>query len=201
MCKNNKENNKILIFFSVKRWGQKSGVPIIAMQGWDDNPSWWEPLVALLPDHLSVYSVHLPGPPGSTPLQDKYFWSVKAIDTVKNHFKLANINLLGHAEGSLACLLYAATFPRDVLSLFGVDSVIFTYNARESRAASAQSEEYDQIKARKSLLDNQHLIEIFQKNKRCFQLQDVYRKHLSHTEDREKMVPFLLELINKSNYL
>lgn len=95
------------------------------MHGWLDNAATFDPLISLLPEHLSILVIDLPGhgfsshyPPGC---MYHYTEDLVAIRYIVNHFQWKNITLMGHSMGSMLSFVYAALFPSQVEKLIGFD--------------------------------------------------------------------------------
>lgn len=121
-----------------KWWGKKDVQPILAIHGWQDNAGSWDPLAELIPEEYSLLAIDLPGNGFSShlpPFQNYYTSdTVAVISRIKRHFGFGKLNLLGHSGGSTCCFLYAAVFPENTASYFGVDYVINCYKDEEKRA-------------------------------------------------------------------
>ncbi|XP_014273477.1 probable serine hydrolase isoform X2 [Halyomorpha halys] len=122
-----------------KWWGKKSIQPVLAVHGWQDNAGSWDPIAELMPDDYSLFAIDLPGNGRSShlpPFQNYYFNdAVAVLRRIKLHFNWDKVDLLGHSGGSATCFLYAAVFPEDVNSYFGIDYLVGSYGDEKKRAA------------------------------------------------------------------
>ncbi|CAH1390642.1 unnamed protein product [Nezara viridula] len=122
-----------------KWWGKKNIQPVIAVHGWQDNAGSWDPLAELMPDDYSILAIDLPGNGRSSHLprfQNYYFNDAVAImRRIKRYFNWEKVDTLGHSGGSAVCFLYAAVFPEDVKSYFGIDFLIGCHADEEKKAA------------------------------------------------------------------
>jgi len=101
---------------------------VLAFHGWMDNANTFDPLVKLLPAHLSILAIDLPGhglssryPPGSV------YHNTEDVIAIRRMVKQQNWNkklvLMGHSLGSIYTFLYAAIFPDEVERYIGFDMI------------------------------------------------------------------------------
>lgn len=116
-----------VIFFTGKWWGSQDVQPTIAIHGWQDNASTFDPLAEILVEKgLSVYCIDLPGHGFSShiPQGHKYYiyWDgVHFLRRIVRHFGWKNISIIGHSLGGGIAFLYAALFPDDVRKYVSID--------------------------------------------------------------------------------
>lgn len=48
-------------FFTGKWWGSRNQQPILALHGWQDNAGSFDRLCPLLPAHIAIFCIDLPG--------------------------------------------------------------------------------------------------------------------------------------------
>lgn len=109
-----------------KWYGNRKQQPLIALHGWQDNAGTFDRLVPLLPQHISVLCIDLPGhgrsshyPPG---MNYYVFWDgISLIRRIVKHFGWEKVKLMGHSLGGALSFLYAASFPDDVSQFISID--------------------------------------------------------------------------------
>lgn len=108
-----------------KWWGPRDVQPVLTMHGWLDNAASFDPLMALLPESLSVLVIDLPGhgrsshyPPG---LLYHFTEDLVTIRNIVNHFGWKKVTMMGHSMGSMFTFIYAAVFPTQVEKIVGFD--------------------------------------------------------------------------------
>jgi pimeloyl-ACP methyl ester carboxylesterase len=96
------------------------------MHGWLDNAATFDPLMQLLPEHLSFLVIDLPGhgfsshyPRGSMYHYTEDLLTIRHI--INRHFKWKNVTLMGHSMGSMLSFMYAAFYPLEVKKVIGFD--------------------------------------------------------------------------------
>ncbi|KAM3963589.1 putative serine hydrolase isoform 2-T2 [Aphomia sociella] len=113
---------------AAKLWGNENERPILALHGWQDNASTWDPLAPLLSKHRSILAIDFPGhglsswvPPGI----HYYAWELpRIILYLKEYFKWDKISLLCHSMGAIAGLRFSCLFPDDVDFFIPIDSLV-----------------------------------------------------------------------------
>lgn len=96
------------------------------MHGWQDNAGTFDRLIPLLPNHIPVLCIDLPGHGHSShyPAGMNYyiFWDgISLIRRIVKHFGWQKVRLLGHSLGGALSFLYAASFPDDVSQFISID--------------------------------------------------------------------------------
>lgn len=109
-----------------KWYGSRKEQPLIALHGWQDNAGTFDRLVPLLPRHISVLCIDLPGHGRSShyPVGMNYyvFWDgIALIRRIVKHFGWAKVKLMGHSLGGALSFLYAASFPDEVSQFISID--------------------------------------------------------------------------------
>ncbi|XP_017485125.1 PREDICTED: serine hydrolase-like protein isoform X2 [Rhagoletis zephyria] len=110
------------------RWyGDRNLRPILAIHGWLDNLGTWDTLIPLLPQHIGILCIDLPGhgysskyPPGLPYHAMDY---VNVIIRVMKEYEWEKVSLLAHSLGSIISFTYAALFPRTVDMIIAVDVI------------------------------------------------------------------------------
>ncbi|KAL1116218.1 hypothetical protein AAG570_005713 [Ranatra chinensis] len=124
-------------------WGSKDVQPILALHGWQDNAGTWEPLLKMMPGHLSVLALDLPGSGLSShllPFQQYYFVDTPLfLRRIQLHYGFGPMTLLGHSGGSAMCFASAALYPEQVKGFFGIDYLVYAYKSDQRRAKVAGS--------------------------------------------------------------
>jgi len=101
---------------------------VLAIHGWMDNANTFDPLIKLLPAHLSILAIDLPGhglssryPPGSV------YHNTEDVIAIRRMVKQQNwsqkLVFMGHSLGSIYSFIYAAIFPDEVEKYIGFDLV------------------------------------------------------------------------------
>ncbi|XP_074600998.1 putative serine hydrolase [Brevipalpus obovatus] len=114
---------------AVKEWGEKVNhhATMIALHGWMDNCSTFDPLIECLTGDYHILGVDLPGhglsshyPPG-VPYRN-LSWIIDIRRVVK-HFQLDKVIFLGHSLGAALSLLYASIYPEEVEKIISCDII------------------------------------------------------------------------------
>lgn len=112
---------------SVKCWGKKdeADLTIIALHGWMDNASTFDPLIESLEGNYFIIAVDLPGhgrsshyPPGVPYRNISWLIDLRRIVT---YFHLDKISFLGHSMGGNVALMYASVYPGQVERIIACD--------------------------------------------------------------------------------
>uniref|UniRef100_W8BYL2 Putative serine hydrolase n=1 Tax=Ceratitis capitata TaxID=7213 RepID=W8BYL2_CERCA len=110
------------------RWyGERNLRPILAIHGWLDNLGTWDTLIPLLPQHIGIFCIDLPGHgcsshyPKGIPYHGIDY--VNVIIRVMKEYKWQKVSLLAHSLGSIVCFTYASLYPRTVDMLIAVDAI------------------------------------------------------------------------------
>lgn len=102
---------------AVKRWGESSSKPILALHGWLDNAGTFNRLAPLLKD-FQIFAVDMPGHGLSSHWpQGMSYHSIDAVGIVSQlvrHWNWEKVTLLGHSMGASIASLYAGAFPEKV---------------------------------------------------------------------------------------
>lgn len=116
----------IVRLFSGKWWGPRTKQPILALHGWQDNAGTFDTLAPLLPRHIPLLCIDLPGhgasshyPPGMSYF---IFWDgITVIRRIVKFFQWEKVTLLGHSLGGALSFMYASCFPAEVEKLIMID--------------------------------------------------------------------------------
>lgn len=100
---------------SGKWWGPKNIRPVVAIHGWLDNAASFDPLIPLLPKHLSYLAIDSPGHGLSSPIPAGFTYSsinnLHCLHLVRMHFRWEKLSLMGHSLGATTSFTYAGLFP------------------------------------------------------------------------------------------
>ncbi|XP_071447020.1 probable serine hydrolase [Hetaerina americana] len=108
-----------------KWWGNPDSKPLLGLHGWQDNAGTFDGIAPILPNHISLLALDLPGHglsswyPSSTSYNSSQ--GLLVLRHVVKYFKWNKIYLLGHSMGSAYGYLYAAVFPDEVEKYIGLD--------------------------------------------------------------------------------
>lgn len=113
---------------AAKVWGRPgSGLPVLALHGWQDNAGTFDKLMELLPEDLYVVCLDFAGhghssqyPPG---LIYHYWDHLVHCRLVVRHFGWSRFRILGHSLGGLVGSMLAAVMPNEVERLVMIDIV------------------------------------------------------------------------------
>lgn len=121
----------------VGRWyGNRNVRPILALHGWQDNLGTWDRLIPLLPQHIGVLCVDLPGHGQSSKYPKGALYHavdyVHIIIRIIKEYKWRKVSLLGHSMGGIVCFVYATLFPHTIDLLMQIDVVTSPKSSSES---------------------------------------------------------------------
>lgn len=124
-----------------KWWGPRNRQAILALHGWQDNAGTFDSLAPLLPEHLPLFCIDLPGHGLSShyPQGMSYyiFWDgISVIRRIVKFFQWEKVTLLGHSLGGALSFMYASCFPADVEKLIMIDIAGPTVRDQAKIAAS-----------------------------------------------------------------
>jgi len=112
---------------AAKLWGDKSGLPVIALHGWLDNAASFDALASQLP-HLQILAIDLLGHGLSDhkPLSGNYaIWDdLRCIVAVADQMGWHQFSVLGHSRGANIATLLSAALPNRVRHLICVDGLV-----------------------------------------------------------------------------
>ncbi|XP_054735513.1 probable serine hydrolase [Anastrepha obliqua] len=136
------------------RWyGNRNLRPILAIHGWLDNLGTWDTLIPLLPQHIGILCVDLPGHGHSSNYpKGMQYHGIDFIDVIMRvimEYKWPKVSLLAHSLGSIVSFIYTALFPDMVDMLIAIDIIKPAYNT--------EKEEINQLRvnAEKMLLEDE----------------------------------------------
>lgn len=158
--------------FVVGRWyGNRQERPILALHGWQDNLSTWDRLIPLLPQHIGVLCIDLPGhgrsskyPKGITYHVIDY---VHIIIRIVKEYKWRKVSLLGHSMGGIVCFMYTTLFPHTVDMLVQID--IFKQPSRGNDALISRMA----ASAEKSIMENERLDQLHLEEPPCYTYEEM----------------------------
>lgn len=110
------------------RWyGNRKVRPILALHGWQDNLGTWDRLLPLLPQHIGVLCVDLPGHGRSSKYPKGMVYHVidyvHIILRIVKEYKWRKVSLLGHSMGAVLCFIYTTLYPHTVDMLMQIDII------------------------------------------------------------------------------
>ncbi|MBU2513268.1 alpha/beta hydrolase [bacterium] len=112
--------------YAAKVWGNKKGIPTLALHGWLDNAATFDRLAPLLPD-LYLVALDFPGHGFSAhrPRGIKYHYLDYAEDVIKAVDALGwkRFNLLGHSLGAGVATIVAGAFPDRIEKLVLIEGL------------------------------------------------------------------------------
>ncbi|XP_047496284.1 probable serine hydrolase [Penaeus chinensis] len=110
-----------------KEWGPKSGKPVLAVHGWQDNAGSFDRLVPLLNSDLRILAIDLPGHGKSSPFPPGIFFHymdyLLSMNRVVRHMEWDKFIYLGHSLGSILGYIYCSTFPETVEKYIGIEAL------------------------------------------------------------------------------
>lgn len=111
---------------AAKVWGNKNGLPVLALHGWLDNAASFDVLAPLL-KNIQLVAIDLPGHGLSehkSPDANYYIWEyVRDVLSVLDTLGWQQCHLLGHSLGASIAVLFAATFPERVNRMALIDGL------------------------------------------------------------------------------
>lgn len=112
---------------AAKWWGPRHIRPIVMLHGWQDNCGTFDPIIPLLPKHISYLAIDLPGHGFSSHLPNGMIYGhvfyLYVLRMIHKKFDWEKISLLGHSMGSIVCFMYASSFPSECDMVVGLDSL------------------------------------------------------------------------------
>ncbi|XP_055596063.1 probable serine hydrolase [Uranotaenia lowii] len=110
-----------------KWWGPKEVRPIVALHGWQDNAGTFDKLIPLLPPHISVLALDLPGHGLSSRIPDGMSYntmdSVNLLTRIMMIYRWKKISLMAHSMGSIISFVFSSVFPDNVDLYVGIDAL------------------------------------------------------------------------------
>lgn len=101
--------------------------PIVCIHGWQDNAGTFDTLIPMLPAHHSYLAIDMPGHGWSSRLPDGLLYTstedLYTLNAVFRHFGWDKVSLMGHSNGSITCVIFAATFSERVDMVIALDSI------------------------------------------------------------------------------
>lgn len=110
-----------------KWWGNQNVRPILALHGWQDNAGTFDALAPLLPSHVGILALDLPGHGLSSRIPDSMFYStidaILLINLIKKEYNWDKVSLMGHSMSSILGFVYCSLFPENVDMMIGLDAL------------------------------------------------------------------------------
>lgn len=110
-----------------KLWGPRHIRPILMIHGWEDNAGTFDPLIPLLPRHVSYLAIDLPGHGLSSHLPNGMLYShasfIYVLRLIQKKFKWKIMSLCGHSMGSVISYIYASVFPSEIDMVIALDAL------------------------------------------------------------------------------
>ncbi|XP_061387389.1 probable serine hydrolase [Musca vetustissima] len=200
------EDNRLIYFEDIKidvPWGQIVGRwygnrkvrPILAIHGWMDNLGTWDRLIPLLPKHVGILCIDLPGHGRSSklPLGITYhvFEYIFTIVRIVKEYKWRKVSLMGHSMGAIICFHYAALNPYMVDMLIQIDLIKDVYDS-ESRQIKQISERTEKL-----LIENERLEQLHIKTPPCYSYEQL-EEALYRGSHRSVEKQYCKHLLNRS---
>ncbi|CAD6998748.1 probable serine hydrolase [Ceratitis capitata] len=109
-----------------KWWGPLNRQPVLALHGWQDNSGTFDRLCPLLPAHIPILCIDLPGHGKSSHypkgMQYYVFWDgICLIRRIVRRYGWEKVTLMGHSLGGALTFMYAACYPSEVEKLINID--------------------------------------------------------------------------------
>lgn len=114
------------------RWyGNRKVRPILALHGWLDNLGSWSKLIPLLPQHVGVLCIDLPGHGFSSKLPTGVIYHavdyVCVILRIMQEYNWTKVSILSHSMSSMISFIFAALYPNRLDMLICIDVVRSRY--------------------------------------------------------------------------
>ncbi|EDV38719.1 uncharacterized protein Dana_GF24930 [Drosophila ananassae] len=124
--------------FVVGRWyGNRQVRPILALHGWLDNLGTWDKLLPLLPRHLGVLCIDLPGHGYSSKLPEGIAYHfvdyLCVILRVMEEYGWQKVSLMAHSMSAMLCFIFASLYPHRTDMLVSIDIVKTRYRKPPSQ--------------------------------------------------------------------
>lgn len=112
---------------SGKWWGPQDKQPWLAIHGWQDNAGTYDTLAPLLPSHIALLCIELPGHGHSSHYPKGHFYYIHwdgliVVRHIVKHFKWQKVSIIGHSLGAGIAFLYAASYPEETDSIICLDA-------------------------------------------------------------------------------
>lgn len=124
--------------YVVGRWyGNRNVRPILALHGWLDNMGTWNTLLPLLPKHIGVMCIDLPGHGLSPKLPKGIVYHavdyVCVILRIMDEYKWQKVSLLAHSMSSMISFIFASLYSDRLDMLISIDVVRTRYRDPNSQ--------------------------------------------------------------------
>eukprot|EP00099_Drosophila_melanogaster_P005663 NP_001246563.1 uncharacterized protein Dmel_CG5707, isoform B [Drosophila melanogaster] len=124
--------------YVVGKWyGNRQVRPILALHGWLDNLGTWDKLLPLLPKHLGVLCIDLPGHGYSSKLPEGIAYHfvdyLCVILRVMEEYRWQKVSLMAHSMSAMLCFVFASLYPHRTDMLVSIDIVKTRYRKPPSQ--------------------------------------------------------------------
>lgn len=180
----------------VGRWyGNRKVRPILAIHGWMDNLGTWDRLIPLLPKHIGILCIDLPGHGRSSklPLGITYhvFEYIFTIVRIVKEYKWRKVSLMGHSMGAIICYHYTALNPHMVDMLIQIDLIKDVYNSTNNQIKQIHT------RIEKLLIENERLDKLDIKTPPCYSYEEL-EEALYRGSNQSVEKQFCKHLLNRS---
>lgn len=120
--------------YVVGRWyGNRLVRPILALHGWLDNMGTWNTLIPLLPEHIGVLCIDLPGHGLSPKLPRGIVYHavdyVCVILRIMEEYQWKKVSILAHSMSSMISFIFASLYSDRLDMLISIDVVRTRYRS------------------------------------------------------------------------
>ncbi|XP_073844070.1 probable serine hydrolase [Musca autumnalis] len=180
----------------VGRWyGNRKVRPILALHGWVDNLGTWDRLIPLLPKHVGILCIDLPGHGRSSKLPAgityHVFEYIFIIVRIVKEYKWRKVSLMGHSMGAIIIYHYAALNPHMVDMLIQIDLIKDYYNSLDRQIQIMN------IRTEKLLIENERLEQWSSKTPPCYSY-DELEEALYRGSNKSVEKQYCKHLLNRS---
>lgn len=118
--------------YVVGRWyGNRKVRPILALHGWLDNMGTWNNLLPLMPSHIGVLCIDLPGHGYSSKLPKGIVYHavdyVCVILRIMEVYEWDKVSIMAHSMSSFLSFIFASLYPNRLDMLISIDVVKTRY--------------------------------------------------------------------------
>ncbi|XP_075159982.1 putative serine hydrolase [Haematobia irritans] len=126
--------------YVVGRWyGKRNVRPILALHGWLDNMGTWNTLIPLLPEHIGILCIDLPGHGLSPKLPRGIVYHavdyVCVILRIMEEYQWDKVSILAHSMSSMISFIFASLYSDRLDMLISIDIVRTRYRDPSTQIA------------------------------------------------------------------